>query len=63
MKLPLINMNLTQGSAVSGTVTADIQFVVQSSSNTSSFDYINVNEVIEGELKKIISKLIGGNNQ
>ncbi len=39
---PLINMNFTQGSAVSGTVTADIQFVVQSSSNTSSFDYINV---------------------
>jgi len=39
---PLINLNFTQVSAVSGTVTADIQFVVQSSSNTSSFDYINV---------------------
>ncbi len=39
---PLISMNFTQGNAVSGTVTADIQFVVQSSSNTSSFDYINV---------------------
>ncbi|MCL4412713.1 MAG: hypothetical protein M1526_05105 [Candidatus Thermoplasmatota archaeon] len=39
---PLITVNFTQGSAVSGTVTADIQFVVQSSSNTSAFDYINV---------------------
>ncbi len=39
---PLITVNFTQGSAVSGTVTADIQFVVQSSSNASAFEYINV---------------------
>ncbi len=39
---PLINVQISNGEITSGTVTADIQFVVQSSSNTSTFDYIDV---------------------
>jgi hypothetical protein len=39
---PVVTVNTVNGSVVSGTVTADIQFIVQSSSNTSVFDYINV---------------------
>lgn len=39
---PVVTVNTVNGSVVSGTVTADIQFIVQSSSNTSIFDYINV---------------------
>ena len=39
---PVVTVNTVNGSVVSGTVTADIQFVVQSASNTSIFDYINV---------------------
>jgi hypothetical protein len=39
---PVVTVYTVNGSVVSGTVTADIQFIVQSSSNTSIFDYINV---------------------
>mgnify|MGYP001626143513 CR=1 FL=1 len=39
---PMINVNISGGEITSGTVTADIQFIVQSSSNSSVFDYINV---------------------
>ncbi len=39
---PMISVNTSNGTVTSGTVTADIQFVVQSSSNSSSFSYIDV---------------------
>lgn len=39
---PMITFNISDGMVTSGTVTADIQFVVQSSSNSSAFSYINV---------------------
>ncbi len=38
----MISVNTSNGTVTSGTVTADIQFVVQSSSNSSSFSYIDV---------------------
>ena len=37
---PLITVNFTQGSAASGTVTADIQFIVQSPKNFVHTDCI-----------------------
>jgi hypothetical protein len=39
---PMVNFNVSGGKITSGTVTADIQFVVQSSLNSSAFDYIDV---------------------
>ena len=39
---PMVTLNISGGFVTGGTVTADIQFVVQSSSNTSVFEYIDV---------------------